>query len=115
MWFETRPAWKLDEYPATSSTPGSRAAFVPWKNGPTTCPWLSKVTGTWASASSPIAQYLLTTAGNPRRPSLPRTGPLLERPSQHSSHYTRRDPGGPVADEDEFVDADAATVDGRPA
>jgi hypothetical protein len=34
----------LDSWPGPSSSPGCRAAFVPWKNGPGTAAQLSNVT-----------------------------------------------------------------------
>src|SRR6478736_1874188 len=34
MFRETRPSWKLEPWPATSSSPTSSAALVPWKKGP---------------------------------------------------------------------------------
>ena len=38
-------------WPGPMRSPISRAVFVPWKKGPTMCPQLSKVTGTWLMAS----------------------------------------------------------------
>src|SRR3954447_7668118 len=51
MLFETRPDWKLEPWPGTSSSPTSSAAFVPWKKGPSTCRQLSSVTGTYSPLS----------------------------------------------------------------
>src|SRR4051812_10212978 len=59
MLFDTRPSWKLEERPGTSSSPGSSAAFVPWKKGPGTRSQFPYVTGRWVPASSLTARSLL--------------------------------------------------------
>src|SRR3954469_11648776 len=51
MLFEIRPDWKLEPRPGTSSSPTPRAAFVPWKKGPSTYRQLSNVTGTYSLLS----------------------------------------------------------------
>src|SRR4051794_13438882 len=52
MLFDTRPSWKFEPKPGTSSSPGSSADFVPWKNGPSTWSQCAYVTGMCVSLSS---------------------------------------------------------------
>src|SRR4051794_30487447 len=52
MLFDTRPSWKFEPKPGTSSSPGSSADFVPWKNGPSMWSQCAYVTGMCVSLSS---------------------------------------------------------------